>query len=315
MSVMILGASGAIGAAITRYSAANGFDTVGVMRSSSPRWTSPTEAMLHLCDVRDASALQKLVESQRPQLIVNAAFPSGQPSDDAGREGLLSGMIAGVHSVIRALRDARYGGRLVLLGSALSYGGGDGPRRPSDPLRPQTFRGAVKASESLLMAQLAGECGLRFAELRIFTGYGPFEQRERLVARLARAGLMKTRVRLTPRAFNRDWIHYDDIARACLSLLTDEPPDGVFNVCSGALTSTHDVANMMAAIVGETLVDPAPYDREDRYGDARPGLLPDPAEGFSWRPQLSLRQGLEETWQWALSRTGSAYLLENSAKA
>jgi nucleoside-diphosphate-sugar epimerase len=313
MSIMILGAGGAVGAAITRYAAANGFDTDGVLRATTSRWTSPTKATLHSCDVRDARALRQLVERQRPDLIVNAAFPSGQPTDDAGRERLLSGMMAGVLGVIHALRDARYTGRLVLLGSAMCYGDGDGPRRASDPLRPQSFRGAIKASESVLMTQLAREHELRFTELRIFTGYGPFEQRERFVAQLVRAGLTRGRVRLTARPFERDWIHYDDIARACLSLLDSDPRSGVVNLCSGELTSTHAVAAMMERIVGDELVDPTPYERGDRYGDARPGLLPDPREGFSWLPAMSLQQGLEETWAWARSRAGSAYLLENPA--
>ena len=313
MSVMILGAGGAVGAAITRYAAAKGLETHGVLRATTPRWTSPTSAKLHVCDVRDANALRQLVERQRPELVINAAFPSGQPADDTGRERLLSGMIAGLQGVIHALRDARCAGRLVLLGSAMSYGAGDGPRRAGDPLRPQTFRGAAKASESVLTTQLAREYGLRFTELRIFTGYGPFEQRERLVAQLARAGLTKGRIRLTAQPFERDWIHYDDIARACLSLLDSNPRGVLMNLCSGELTSTHAVARMMERIVGAELIDPAPYEREDRYGDARPGLLPDASEGFSWRPEISLQRGLEQTWDWANSREGSAYLLEDQA--
>jgi dolichol-phosphate mannosyltransferase len=315
MSVMILGAGGAVGAAITRYAAALGFDTDGVLRTMTSRWTSPTNATLHFCDVRDASALRHLVERKKPDLIVNAAFPSGQPTDVAGRERLLSGMAAGTLGVIHALRDARYAGRLVQLGSAMCYGDGDGPRCATDRLRPQNFRGAVKASESVLMTQLAREYELRFTELRIFTGYGPFEQRERLVARLVYAGLTKCRIRLTARPFERDWIYYDDIARACLSLLNSDPRGDVMNLCSGELTSTHTVARMMERIVGDELVEPTPYERGDRYGDARPGLLPDPREGFSWRPEVSLRQGLEETWAWACSQAGSAYLLEDRAES
>ncbi len=312
MRVMVLGAGGAVGAAITRYAAANGFEVDGVVRAMTSRWTSPTCATLHSCDVRSKDALQQLVERQRPDLIVNAAFPSGQPTDDAGRVRLLSDMTAGVLGVIHALRDARYTGRLALLGSAMSYGAGDGPRRTTDRLSPQTFRGAAKASESLLATQLAGEYELRFTELRIFTAYGPFEQRQRLVAQLMRAGLTKSRVRLTARPFERDWIHYDDIARACLSLFNSAPRSGVLNLCSGKLTSTHAIARMMERIVGDDLIDPAPYEREDRYGEARPGLLPDPGEDISWRPAMSLQVGLEETWAWACTPAGSAYLLEDA---
>ncbi len=317
MRVLILGGAGAIGSAITRRAAARGFEAHAVVRESTrlvrPGPSSPDS--VHRCDISDAGAVTELVGRIRPDLIVQAAFPSGHARHDDERRELLLGMCGSVLGLMTALRKARFEGRLALLGSAMSYGSGEGPRRTDDPLRPETFRGAVKASESTLAAQMANEFGLSLTELRIFTGYGPFEQRERLLPQLLRAALTAERVRLTAQPFYRDWVHYDDIADACFAAADSaRPKASIFNVCSGRLFSTHQVAAMVADLAGRDLVAVEPFDGDDQYGRAEAGLLPAESDGLAWQPRVTLEAGLRQCWEWARSREGSTYLLESGAR-
>lgn len=317
MRVLILGGGGAIGSAITRRAVARGFEAHAVVRESTRlvRPGIPLSDSVHRCEVSDSGALTGLVGRLRPDLIVQAAFPSGHARNDDHRRDLLLGMCEGVLGLMTALRNARFEGRLALLGSAMSYGNGEGPRRPDDPLRPETFRGAVKASESTLAAQMANEFGLSLTELRIFTGYGPFEQRERLLPQLLRAALTAERVRLTAQPFYRDWVHYDDIADACFAAADSaRRKASVFNVCWGRLVSTHQVAAMVADLAGRELVAKEPFDAGDQYGRAEAGVLPTPSEGLEWQPRITLEVGLRQCWEWARSREGSTYLLESGAK-
>jgi nucleoside-diphosphate-sugar epimerase len=196
----------------------------------------------------------------------------------------------------------------------MAYGQGGAPRQTDAPLRPQTFRGAVKAAESLLAAQLADQWRLALTELRVFCAYGPYEQRDRFFPRLLRAALTGERVSLPLRPGRRDWIHYEDIARACVA--TAAPWAGgarVFNACSGVLQDTHAAAALLERISGRRLVADTPYAVEDRYGDVEPGVLPDAAQGLDWSPRIGLAEGLEQCWRWAQSPEGRAYLLDAGA--
>lgn len=316
MRALILGAGGAVGSAITRYLTLHRIPCHAALRASTGRarlGSLPPE-ILHVCDISDSRALCDLIQRLDPDLVVMAAFPSGHAATDAERRRLLDGMTSGVLGLFTALHDARFQGRLVLLGSAMSYGKGGHPRRTSDALRPQTFRGAVKAAESTLAAQLAAEFEIALTELRVFSAYGPFEGRERLVPRLLRAALAGTRVRLTAQPFERDWIHYDDIARACLAAAAQETRTPVVHhACSGALTSTHRIAAILEGVTGRSLVADEPFEGVDRYGDVEPGLLPSASDGLEWKPTVGLEEGLEACWTWARSRSGSEFLLESDA--
>ncbi|MCP5477939.1 MAG: NAD(P)-dependent oxidoreductase [Rhodanobacteraceae bacterium] len=76
-------------------------------------------------------------------------------------------------SVFDALEQAGFSGRLTWFGSSMMYGRAPIPRRVTNHLQPETFRGAIKAAESILAQQRADELGIAYTELRLFTGYGP----------------------------------------------------------------------------------------------------------------------------------------------
>ena len=309
MRALIVGGGGAIGSAIARHARELGCDTHVGMRATAglDRLACRPTITRHTLDARDPRSVLSVLERVKPDWIVMAALPSEKRA--AGyreQRELLLGMSEGVLGTMEALRQATYAGPLIWIGSAMSYGAGGKPRDPRDALHPQTFRGAVKAAESILAAQLASQLPLSFTELRVFTGYGPFKQRDRLVATLLRAALSDQRVRLSPQPATRDWIHYRDIGGACaLAASITTVGQRVFNVCSGRLHSTHQVAALMEKIVGKRLIADAAYEGGDHYGEVEPGLLP----SVDWSPSLNLAQGLEQCWQWANSREGRNYLL------
>lgn len=312
MRVLILGGGGAIGSAIARHADAAGHEVhVGLRRASSrARLAVQPSIRCHDVDVREAASVQRALEQVRPDWLVMAALSAGHAAHDDSRRELLHGMCDGVLSVMQAARESDFHGTLTWIGSAMSYGQGGAPRLANAPMRPQTFRGAVKAAESLLVAQLAAEASIAVGEVRVFTGYGPYEQRERFVSSLLRAGLTGGRVRLAPNPARRDWIHYDDIAGLCLA--TTALPPGlprVFNACSGALADTRTVATLLEEIVGQTLIADEPYDKPEAYGDAEPGVRPDASEGLEWTPRHTLAEGLAHAWEWANTPAGRDYLL------
>jgi nucleoside-diphosphate-sugar epimerase len=309
---LILGGGGAIGAAIARHADDSGLEVHVGMRPGSPatRLAARPGIRRHDTDVRDGASVAGLLEGVRPDWLVMAAFPPGHAVDVEGRRSMLRGMCDGVLSVLSAARDAGFRGTLTWLGSAMSYGVGGAPRCPRTPMRPQTFRGAAKAAESLLAAQLAAEAGVAFSEIRVFTGYGPYEQRERFVSSLLRAALTGGQVRLAAQPARRDWIHFDDIARACMATIALPPgPARTFNACSGVLADTRTVATLLEGIVGRPLVAPEPYPVPEAYGDVEPGVLPGAGDGLDWSPRYTLAEGLARSWEWAMSRSGRSYLL------
>lgn len=92
----------------------------------------------------------------------------------------------------------------------------------------------------------------------------------------------------------REFLHVDDLASACLHLLTlEDPPDWV-NVGTGTDVSILELAQTVAAVTGfagEVTTDPS-------KPDGTPRKLMDVSllEGQGWKASTGLREGLEATY-------------------
>jgi UDP-glucose 4-epimerase len=183
-------------------------------------------------------------------------------------------------------------------------------------LEPGAFRGVVKAAESLMIGQYGRETGSSITDLRLFSVYGPWEQREKLLPRLFAAALSGARVPLSAEPRLRDWIYLDDVVDACLLACERTAPGvAIFNVCSGRLHSNHDVARTVENVSGREVIGAAMYPDPDAYGDPRPlGVPPKPEDGFIWQAQHDLESGLKAYWAWAVSETGRRYLLQGGSE-
>lgn len=309
--ILILGGGGAIGSAIARHADASGLEThVGLRHGADcPRLASHPGIRRHRVDVADAGAVESLLARTAPDCVVMAAFPGGWASGREARLEMLQGMCHGLLALLEGAHAIGFGGRIVWIGSALQIDRAGGTRSPN-------FRGAVKAAESLLARQLAAQLGLALSEVRVFTGYGPFEQPQRLVPSLLRAALSGTRVPLAAIPGRRDWIHYEDIARLCLAVAAASQPDaGSCDACSGAVHDTHEVARLLEDIAGLPLVADTPYPHVDHYGEVPAGVPLSRIDGVDWKPRIDLREGLARTWDWARTSAGRAHLLGAGAAA
>lgn len=320
MRILVLGAAGVIGSAVARQATQDGHETHALVRGDSVGErlvpASP-HARIHRLDLLDRAGLTHLIANLAPDAIVHAAFPPLWGRDPTSRERLLTDGLGLSVVLSEALRARRYTGSLVLLGSATVYGPAVDAHDPGDRLAPNTFRGVIKAAESLLLAQCASEIGFRLAELRVFTAYGPWEQRERLVPSLMRAALTDSQISLTARAHARDWIHVDDVARGCLvAAQSVSCSSAVHNLCTGRTIDTHEVAREAERITGRALVRDHAYPERDAYGNEHPlGIPPTDRATFDWAPRHSLGDGLARTWDWARSAAGRRYLLAEAVNA
>jgi GDP-L-fucose synthase len=104
----------------------------------------------------------------------------------------------------------------------------------------------------------------------------------------------------TPR---REFLHVDDLADALLFLMGSYEAEQHINVGWGKDTSIRELAETIAAIVGYTgriSTDPSRPD-----GTSRKLLDVTRLSSLGWQPRISLREGIESTYQWFLSHQQS----------
>jgi len=94
----------------------------------------------------------------------------------------------------------------------------------------------------------------------------------------------------------REFLHVDDLARACLYLLEHYDAPEPINVGVGKDLSIRQLAELVSDIIGyEGSIE---FDTSKPDGTPRKLLDVSKLHGLGFRPEITLRDGLERTYAW-----------------
>lgn len=100
----------------------------------------------------------------------------------------------------------------------------------------------------------------------------------------------------------REFMHIDDGADACLYVMEKYHGSGTINIGMGETTSIRELAGMIGEIVG--------YKGEIRFDTSKPDGMPrrlldsTKITALGWNPRIQLYEGLKMTYIWYLQKTG-----------
>ncbi len=307
--VFVAGHRGLVGSAIVRRLEREGFTDV---------LTRSREQL----DLTDSAAVEAFFAEERPHYVFLAAAKVGgilanstYPGDFI-RENLLIQV-----AVMEAAR--RHGvEKLCFLGSSCIY-----PKLAPQPmtedqllnghLEPTNAAYAVAKIAGIQMAQAYWEqYGSRFISVMPTNLYGPgdnfdLENSHVLPALIRKFHEARDEGRPavevwgtgTPR---REFLHVDDLAGACLFLMDHHESPEIVNVGVGEDISINELASLVREVVG--------FDGEIVYDTSRPDGTPrklldtSRINALGWRPEIGLREGIEQTYRWFLEHHSEARL-------
>ena len=276
--ILVTGATGFIGRRCVPALAARGFDVHAVSSKD--------------CDLIDGAQAEKLVAKVRPTHLLHLAWIA-QPGVFWESPQNLAWLAAGVRLV-----DAFYRGggrRAVGAGSCAEYADtADDCSEEGTSLSPATRYGECKAAMYYALRGAARERGT-WAWARFFFPYGAGEPAGRFIPSVIDGLVRGKPVDCTEGRQVRDFVHADDVAEACVTLVDGEA-SGAYNVGTGHGVSLREVAALAVAELG--------HGELVRFG-ARPSPAFDPARvvasmektrrDFGWRARIALAEGLRMT--------------------
>lgn len=299
--IFVAGHRGLAGSAILRQLKAEGYPQLLLRDRPQLDLENPTQADQFFAQQQPEYVF--LAAARVGGILANSQYPA-----DFLRNNLLIQL-----NVFEACR--RYGiKKLLFLGSACIY-----PRLAPQPIPEEYLLGGAlePTNQAYAIAKIAGiqmaqayrqQYGLNTISLMPTNLYGPGDNFDPQTSHVAPALMHKLHLARaqgleqvslwgtgTPR---REFLHVDDLARAALFLMQNYDQPEIVNVGWGKDISIAELASLMAEVVGyrgRIVFDPSMPD-----GTPRRCLDTSRLQALGWTPQITLRQGLAETYRWYL---------------
>jgi len=299
--VFITGATGFIGSNLTRRYLEQGAEVYINIRKTSDTWRIKdilSEVHLVPVDITEYQKLKDALKEVRPDFIFHTATYGGR-ADQKNTEKIIDTNINGTVNLVRSCRDIGVS-LLVNTGTSSEYGLKKSAMKESFLLEPVTEYGVSKAAATLFCQTYAVTNNLPVVTFRLFSPFGRYEQKSRLVPSVILAALQKMNPKISSRQFVRDFIYIDDVLFAYDAALNLTNASGkIFNIGSGQQHSVGEVVDMIIRLLGnevsyETGI-PQAWENEPAIWQA--DIEKAKSELF-WEPKYSLEQGLLATINW-----------------
>ena len=306
MIIYVAGHRGLVGSAIIRAIEADGKHS----------WIGQSRAELDLLDRK--AVFKYLVDEKPDAVVIAAAKVGGIHANDTYPVEFLSENLQIETNLIDAAHAAGIQ-RLLFLGSSCVY-----PKMAQQPIKEEyLLTGELeKTNEAYALAKISGlklvqayrkQYGYKWISAMPTNMYGPgdnfdLENSHVLPALIRKFHDAKTQEKLSVTLWGsgspmREFLHSDDLGRACLFLLENYDGDVAINVGVGEDVPIKDLAEIIQGIVdfkGEIV-----WDNTKPDGTPRKLLDVSRITALGWKPEIKLEEGIRSTYGWYLDNKPS----------
>jgi len=304
MRVLVTGATGFIGANLTRALVSEGHEVYILVRETSDLWRVSDvvdKVNKRYCDLTDRENTEKMILEIKPQIIFHFAIYGGYPFQKDSMKIINTNFI-GTVNLLDACVEVGFE-CFVNTGSSSEYGVKDKAMSESDILEPIDDYGVAKAASTLYCQSVAKRYSLPIFTLRLFSPYGYYEAPTRLIPYLITSCLRNKEISLSKPDAVRDFIFIEDVIDAYFRLVEKRRnllPGDIFNIGNGKQHNVKEVFEIISELTGYIKI-PHWGKAEERESDVARVWQADitrAKEALKWSPTFTLRDGLEKTIQW-----------------
>ncbi|OGN10664.1 MAG: hypothetical protein A3B91_03170 [Candidatus Yanofskybacteria bacterium RIFCSPHIGHO2_02_FULL_41_29] len=300
--ILILGASGFIGAKLFFNLSQCRNDIFGCSRDIKNSWRFKYHNWQNLesLDITNYKEVERLSKRIRPKTIFNLSSYGGH-SHQTDIEQIHQVNYIGATNILRAIADIEYGA-FIQAGSSSEYGLNSAGPKEDAKLVPNSAYAESKV-KSYYMVNYYGQAMFPVMHLRLYSIYGPWQERKTLMPVLISHCLENKWPPLVDKEASHDFVYVDDCAyafvKAALALYEKKGFGKAVNIATGVKTKTEDLVKISQRIFGVTsepifgsMLNEG-RDLVNWYGNPELAL-----KELSWYPRVGLNQGIELTSRW-----------------
>ena len=298
--IFVAGHNGLVGSAIIRNLEKKNYNNIN--------WISKDN-----CDLRNKARVDAYFEQAKPEYVFLAAAKVGGilANRDHPAEFIYDNLMIQTNIIDAAYRNGVK--KLVFLGSSCIY-----PKMAKQPItEDELLAGHLETSnDAYAIAKIAGIRMCRaYRQQYCFNAislmptnlYGPNDNFDHNSSHVLPALMSKFHGSLEKSKHwvvklwgdgspKREFLHVDDLAEACYTCMQDYEGEEHINVGTGEDVTIKELA--------ETIVDVVGYKNDYEWDTSKPNGTPrkvlnvDKIKSLGWEPKISLREGIESTYEW-----------------
>jgi len=300
--ILIVGVAGFIGASLWFTLRKYRNDVYGCSRNPQNTWRLVNESndFLFHCDITDYNNVKSVIEHLKPMTVINLAAYGAYSRQTDGERIHQTNYIGTLH-LLKALSDTGCAA-FIQAGSSSEYGLNCSRPSENDEPIPNSDYAVSKLAAGYLVKYYGKTYNFPCVNLRLYSVYGPWEEKDRLIPTLITNGLRGAYPNFVDKSISRDFVYVDDcneaIVKAALTACNMHP--GVsLNIASGVKTTLEDVASAARKVFnikGEptfgTMTNRR-WDLSEWYGD--PSLA---CKLIGWKARTPFEEGLKLNASW-----------------
>ena len=305
--IVVIGASGFVGAGIFEYLLKNKYDVYGIGRKSKP-WRLEAELTSRYFNTREEN-LNQILNKIKPNVVINLAA-SGAYSFQKNFENMLNSNLKMLDEIAQWVIENN--ALLIHTGSSSEYGSNSAGPTELSVAKPNSLYSITKLAGTHLLDYYSA-IGLKSIVLRLYSVYGPKEDPSRLIPAVVRGLTVGIWPSFTDPRISRDFIYLDDVSQLIIKILNSPITDSselfeIYNVGSGSSTTIGDLKNLLITEFKMPSQENNIYPKREWDVENWFGNIEKVSKAFNWLPKTDLKEGLLKMKNWYLIGDNIKYL-------
>ena len=303
--ILVTGGTGFVGANLARRLLRDGHNVHLIVRHGYAKWRIKSiisDVHVHEMDLSNRKMVETVVGKIQPDWIFHLAA-YGAYSDQNDLRLMLRTNVTGTSNLVDVCVERGFEA-FVNAGSSSEYGFKNAPPSEEDRIDPNSQYAVTKSFATQYCAFAARKHNMNVVTLRLYSVYGPYEDKRRFIPTLVAHAIKGRLPPLVAPETARDFVYVDDVCESFTLAATKSVPERglVYNIGSGIQTTIRQAVNIAIAMFGikeEPLWNTMPgrqWDTDKWVADSHLART-----CLDWHPGYSFRDGLQKMVEWTMA--------------